>query len=44
MNHAERVRLKGQDRVRPANHLAMTDVNAVERPDRDLARAADGLG
>jgi hypothetical protein len=44
VDHAQRVRLEGQDGVSPADHLAVADMDAVERADRDLARAAHDLG
>ena len=44
VDDAERVRLEGQHRVGALDDLAVPDVDAVERADRDLAWPADGLG
>ena len=43
VDDAERVGLEREHRVGPADHLPVTDVDAVEGPDRDVARAPFGL-
>jgi hypothetical protein len=43
VDHRERVRVEGEHRVAAADHLAVAEVHAVERADRDAAGAAGGL-
>jgi hypothetical protein len=39
MDHRQRVRIEGEHGVGAPDHLAVAAVHAVERPDRDAARA-----
>jgi hypothetical protein len=43
-DHLARVRLEGQDGVRAPDHLAVAEVDAVELPHRDMARAGLDIG
>ena len=40
-DHRQRVRVEGEHRVHAADHLAVAEVDAVERADGDLARAVE---